>query len=165
MSINGRYLRLSPRQLQRAATEPDWAREWVAELDEDEEEDGAADRGRLHETGSAGAVLELLLRRHDFPVDVVHGEEELTAAGDWGYGPPRCLTPEQVGTADEAFAALPPGTLVDGIAPAELAAAVPLPAGWTAEDVLHLASGHYRALADFLHTAARYRHAVLVWSE
>ncbi|WP_329485316.1 YfbM family protein [Kitasatospora sp. NBC_01246] len=58
-----------------------------------------------------------------------------------------------------------PGALVDGVDPAELVAAVALPAGWTEEDAPHLASGHYRALADFLRTAARYRQAVLVWTE
>lgn len=61
--------------------------------------------------------------------------------------------------------ALSPGALVDGVDPAELVAAVALPAGWTEEDAPHLASGHYRALADFLRTAARYRQAVLVWTE
>ncbi|MED7950302.1 DUF1877 family protein [Streptomyces sp. BE303] len=161
--MNGRYLRLSARQLERAAAEPGWVREWVTELDEDVDE--AAARGRLHGTGRAGPVLDFLLRRHDFPVDVIHGEAELPGAGQWGYGPPRCLTPERVGAADGAFADLPPGALVDGITPAELATAVPLPAGWTDGEALHLASGHYRSLADFLHTAARYRHAVLVWTE
>ncbi|MGV9270901.1 YfbM family protein [Kitasatospora sp. NPDC003701] len=160
MSINGRYLRLSAGQLQRAAAEPDWARALVAELDEDE----AAARGRLHEIGRSGPVLEFLLRRRGFPVDIVHGEEELGVAGDWGYGPPRSLTPERVRTAGDALAALPPGTLIDGVTPADLAAAVPLPGGWAGEESLLLASGHYRALADFFRTASRYRHGVLVWT-
>ncbi|MFI8081738.1 DUF1877 family protein [Kitasatospora sp. NPDC086009] len=96
--------------MRRSAAEPDRARARVAALDGG----GAAARERLHETGRAGHVLGFLLRRHALPVDVVHGEDELPAAGDRGYGPPRCLTPEQVRAVADALTALSPGARVDG---------------------------------------------------
>ncbi|MFD6039307.1 DUF1877 family protein [Streptomyces griseoincarnatus] len=66
------------------------------------------DQARCFDTDKMWHALDFLLRRVGFPVDVVFGEEEIPGADDWSYGPPRCLTPDQVRTAAEAFAATPP---------------------------------------------------------
>ncbi|MFI9601946.1 DUF1877 family protein [Streptomyces sp. NPDC052043] len=73
--------------------------------------DGAS-LGRLSELG-------FLLRRVSFPVDIVHNEEELSGADDWG--PPRYLTPEQVRTAAAALAATPSHTWIGSVTVRELA--------------------------------------------
>lgn len=72
------------------------------------------DRARRFDTDKMWHALDFLLRRIGFPVDVVFGEEEIPGAENWSYGPPRCLTPEQVRTAAEAFAATPSARLTEG---------------------------------------------------
>ncbi|WP_380282375.1 YfbM family protein [Kitasatospora purpeofusca] len=166
MSMIGRYLRLSAGELGRAAREPEWALEFVEELDEADGGERACGWARLHETGKAWQALDFLLRRHGFPVDLVHGEEELPGAEDWGYGPPSLIAPDRVRLAAEALAALDPGRLTEGVAAVDLAEARVYPQGlWTDEDSLHLVTAEYRALADFLRAAATRRHGVLVWIE
>ncbi|MFE2110842.1 YfbM family protein [Kitasatospora sp. NPDC059463] len=167
MSMIGRYLRLSAGELERALREPEWALEFVEELD------GAADGARagggwarLHETGRAWQALDFLLRRREFPVDLVHGEGELPGADDWGHGPPSLITPERVRLAAGVLAGLDPGRLTEGVTAADLAGARVYPQGlWAEEDSLHLVTAEYRALADFLRAVATRRHGVLVWIE
>ncbi|MEU9131133.1 DUF1877 family protein [Kitasatospora sp. NPDC048540] len=164
MGMIGRYLRLGAAELERAADEPGWARAFVAELDGGADGARAGGWARLHDTGKAWQALDFLLRRHGFPVDLVHGEEELPGAGDWGYGPPRRLAPDRVRTAADAAAAISPGQLTDGVRAADLAAAGLYPPSlWTSEDCLYLLSAEYRALADFLRAVAARRHGLLVW--
>ncbi|MER7702630.1 YfbM family protein [Kitasatospora sp. NPDC097605] len=166
MSMIGRYLRLGAGELERAAREPEWVRAFVEELDE--ADDGARTGGwaRLHETGKAWQALDFLLRRREFPVDLVHGERELPGAGDWGYGPPSLITAERVRLAAGALALLGPGELTEGVAGADLAAAGVYPRSlWREEESLHLVTSEYRALADFLRAVATRRHGVLVWIE
>ncbi|GAA1387056.1 hypothetical protein GCM10009639_11630 [Kitasatospora putterlickiae] len=167
MSMIGRYLRLSAGELERAVREPEWVLEFVEELDDaDGDERAGGGRGRLHETGKAWQALDFLLRRREFPVDLVHGEEELPGAEDWGYGPPSLIAPDRVRLAAGALAELDPGRLVEGVRAADLAEARVYPQGlWEDEDSLHLVTAEYRALADFLGAVATRRHGVLVWIE
>ncbi|MER5352114.1 DUF1877 family protein [Kitasatospora sp. NPDC002551] len=170
MSMIGRYLRLSAAELERAALEPEWALAFVERLDDESAEaDGGRARGgwaRLHGTGKAWQALDFLLRRREFPVDLVHGEEELPGAEDWGYGPPCRIAPDRVRLAVAALAALDPGRLTEGVAPADLAEARVYPQSlWEAEDSLHLVTAEYHALSDFLRAVATRRHGVLVWIE
>lgn len=105
----GEYARLTAAEFERAVGDPDWAYERVRELSEQEWDAGLPwDQARCYDTDKMWHALDFLLRRVGFPVDVVFGEEEIPGADDWSYGPPRCLTPDQVRTAAEAFAATPP---------------------------------------------------------
>jgi hypothetical protein len=63
------------------------------------------------------------LGRVGFPVDIVRGEEEIPGADDFGYTPPRYLSPERVRVAATALGPLPADVLVRGVTMADLAAA------------------------------------------
>ncbi|MFE7486615.1 YfbM family protein [Kitasatospora sp. NPDC057965] len=166
MSMIGRYLRLSAGELERAEREPEWALEFVEELDDADDGERAGGRPRLHETGKAWQALDFLLRRRGFPVDLVHGEGELPGAEDWGYGPPSRIAPDRVRLAAGALAALDPGRLTEGVTGADLAEARVYPQSlWADEDSLHLVTAEYRALTEFLRAVATRRHGVLVWIE
>ncbi len=167
MSMIGRYLRLSAGELERAEREPDWAREFAEEVDEGRHGGRAGGAwARMHDTGRAWQALDFLLRRREFPVDVVHGEEELPGAEDWGFGPPCRIAPDRVRLAAAALVELDPGRLVEGIGAADLAGARVYPNGlWTSDEALHLVTAEYRALTDFLGAVATRRHGLLVWIE
>ncbi|MFJ8183300.1 DUF1877 family protein [Streptomyces sp. NPDC096105] len=57
------------------------------------------------------------------PHRLPRGRRPRRGGEDRSYGPPRCLTPEQVRTAAEALAATPPARLTEGVTPSGLAAA------------------------------------------
>ncbi|GAA4900868.1 YfbM family protein [Streptomyces coeruleoprunus] len=160
----GEYVRLTRAELDRALRDPEWAAEFVDALVEGElDEEPEPGEARCHATDKAWHALDFLLRRLAFPVDVVHGEEEIPGSEDWGYGPPRYLTPERVRAAAEALAATPPGKLTDGVAPADLAEADIYPnAVWQRGESLDYVTGHYEALVPFFHAAARDGDAMLV---
>ncbi|MDX3227972.1 YfbM family protein [Streptomyces sp. ME19-01-6] len=165
MSMIGEYARLAPAELERAVRDPDWARKFIGELAEAELDAGpGASPARCHDTDKAWHALDFLLRRLAFPVDVVIGEEEIPGADDWGYVPPRYLTPERVQVAAEAFTAIPPGALVSGVTPADLVQADIYPViVWEGGESLEYVTSHYQALVPFFQAAARDGHAVVVW--
>lgn len=166
MSMIGEYARVTPAELERAIREPDWAQDFVFELLETETEDEMAASGarRVLETDKAWDAIGYLLRRTDFPVDIVHGEELLPGAEDWGYGPPRYLTPEQVRTAAEALARTGFGQLVHGVTSKDLARAEVYPKiVWERGESLGYVHGHYESLAEFVQSAARDGDALLMW--
>ncbi|MEY9872844.1 hypothetical protein ABH931_002321 [Streptacidiphilus sp. MAP12-33] len=160
MSMIGEYVRLTPAELDRALGDPDWAYGFVQQLMD------AADAGaRRLDVDKAWDSLDHLLRRIGFPVDVVHGEDEIQNAGDWGYGPPSYLTPEQVGVAAEALAALSGEALVAGVAAEELTGDEHYP-NLAAQEVpswLTYVVHHFEALAAFLGAAAHAGDGVLLW--
>jgi hypothetical protein len=47
------------------------------------------------------------MRRSGCPVDIAHGEELLSQAEDWRYGPPRHLPVERVRLGAEALGRMP----------------------------------------------------------
>ncbi|MCG6499775.1 YfbM family protein [Kitasatospora sp. A2-31] len=151
----------------RAAREPHWVRAFADEVTAREAERavGPSER-RGHDLGKAWDGLRFLLERRAFPVDLVHGEEGLPGAGDWGYGAPRVLVPERVRLAADALADLPFTALLGDVTAADLARSEVYPAGfwWDDESALPYLSAHHAALAAFVATAARYRHGLLVWS-
>ncbi|MER6912544.1 YfbM family protein [Streptomyces sp. NPDC000594] len=167
MSMIGEYARFTPAELDRAVRDPAWAWEFVEELLY-APEDGTAPlqgppRGRLHDTGKMWHALEFLLDRHHVPVNVVHGERELSGAEDWGYGPPRLIVPERVRTAAEAMAAITPEGLIAGTTPADLAAAGIYTFEGGGDETLDDAAHAYQRLAAFFTATARLRHGLLVW--
>lgn len=165
MSMFGQYARLASAELERAIQDPDWAWDFVEEhLAADSGDGTPVAGGRLHSTGKMWHALEYLLKLRGVKVNVVHGEEELPGADDWGYGPPRTISPEQVQAAARAMAAITPEGLVEGVAPAELADAGIYPySGSDPEERLDDAAVAYQGLHAFFQTTARLRQGLLVW--
>ncbi|MEE4544381.1 YfbM family protein [Streptomyces sp. V4-01] len=165
MSMIGEYVRLTPAELDRLIGDEQWADGFVHELiDTELDEEPEASQARCHDTDKAWDALRFLLRRAGFPVDIVHGEQSVPWDEDWGYGPPRYLTAARVQEAARALTALSPEHLVEGVAPADLAAADVYPAlVWERGESLDYVAAHYEAVAVFFQAAARDGHAVLVW--
>ncbi|WP_407566222.1 YfbM family protein [Streptomyces sp. 184] len=169
MSMIGEYVRVTPAELDRAVREPDWAKTFVfglLEVEPDDETDDEPDPGeaRFLDTDKAWGAIEYLLRRIDFPVNVVHGEESLPGAEEWGYGPPRYLTPEQVRKAAEGLVTTGFGRLAQGVTPDDLARADVYPQIiWKRAESFDYVQGHYEALVEFFEAAAREGDALLVW--
>ncbi|MEV8595868.1 YfbM family protein [Streptomyces sp. NPDC052012] len=161
----GAYARLTRAEFERALRDPDWAYTFVHELlDAELEETPPTDEARCHDIDKAWHALDFLLQHLGFPVDIVFGEEEMPGAQEWSYGPPRCLTPEQVRAAADALTATPPGRLVEGVTPADLARADIYPTiVWERGEPLDYVTAHYEGLVTFLRAAARDGHAVVVW--
>ncbi|MFE0422814.1 YfbM family protein [Streptomyces sp. NPDC058953] len=165
MSMHGTYVRLTPDESARALRDPEWAEGYVDGLLEAEPDvERLPPTARSHHTDRAWHALDFLLRRRGFPVDVVHGEEEIPGADDWGYGPPRLLSPERVRIAADAFAVLGPAGLIAGVAPGDLTAAEIYPVSrWSEPYALELLTGHYPPLAAFFRATALRGHALVVW--
>ncbi|MFG2096034.1 YfbM family protein [Streptomyces sp. NPDC048612] len=165
MSMIGEYARVTPAELDRALGDPEWALKLVCGRMEAEAatapEPAAA---RCLDVDKVWDALGFLLRRRDFPVDIVHGEQAVPDADDWGYGPPRYLTPEQVRSAAEALAGISAESLTAGVAPADLAAARVYPLViWERGEPLDYVREYYELLRPFLRAAADEGDAVLLW--
>src|SRR5262249_15871196 len=113
-------------------------------------------------TYKAWDALRFLLERAGCPVDVIFGEEDFTDE-DWGYGPARYVTVEQVRTAAAFMSARPFADLARGVTPSDLPAAELSPKIWAQPDVLDWVGGDYAGLAAFFGSAADDGHAMLVW--
>jgi hypothetical protein len=167
MSMIGEYVRLTPDELARLTSDEEWAHEFVqglidAELDDEPD----ASQARCHDTDKAWDAIDFLLRRTGFPVDIVHGEEAVPWDEDWGYGPPRYLTPARVQEAAAALAAITSDRLVHDIGPADLAKASVYPTVvWERGQSLDYVVAHYEDLVLFVEAAARDGHALLVWTD
>ncbi|MEU9091890.1 YfbM family protein [Streptomyces sp. NPDC048428] len=165
MSMNGRYARLTPAELERTLREPGWGEEFVNELavaDWDEQREASA--ARCHGTEKAWHALDFLLGRIGFPVDIVHGEEDIPGAEDWGHSPPCMLSPKAVRVAAEALAALPVDALVRDVTPADLALAGIYPVEmWERGESLAYVTSRYQTLVPFFQAADRAGDTVVVW--
>ncbi|MYT16238.1 protein of unknown function (DUF1877) [Streptomyces sp. SceaMP-e96] len=163
--MTGEYARVTPAELDRALGDPEWALKLVSGRMEAE----AAQRpepalARCLDIDKAWDALGFLLRRTSFPVDIVHGEEAVPDADDWGYGPPRYLTPEQVRGAAEALAGISAESLTAGVGPADLAAAEVYPViVWERGEPLDYVSAHYELLRPFFRAAADAGDGMLMW--
>ncbi|MEU0986974.1 YfbM family protein [Streptomyces sp. NPDC005953] len=166
MSMNGVYIRLTPSELTRALHDPAWAMEYVDGLLEAESDlEQLPSTARSHRTHGTWHALHFLLRRRGFPVDIVHGEEEMPGTQDrGGHGPPRWVTPDRVRIAADALSALTPAELIEGVTPGQLADAGVYPISqWADEHSLGLVTGVYPSLVAFFRTTALRGHALLVW--
>jgi hypothetical protein len=174
MSMIGKYARLTPSELKRAIDDPEWALDLVeqiqdvldeAEVGEDEWDgsDDPAGRSRLYSTGKAWHLIEHLLHRAGFPVNVVRGEHVLDPEQDWGYGPASYLSPDRVRYAANALDATPYTQLSQGITIADLNAAEIYPSPWDADTSLEWAQDHYRTLTAYFGAAADSGDAILCW--
>lgn len=161
----GEYARLTPAELERAVEDPHCALVFIEELIDVGMDEPDASQPRCLDIDKAWDALALMLRRIDFPVDIVHGEEEIPGADEWGHGPPRYLIPEQVRAASAALAGTPSNVLSRGITAAELARADLYPSISEDEvgDWLNYVVHHYDALVPFFEAAARDGDAMVVW--
>jgi hypothetical protein len=159
MSMIGYALTLSTADLDRAAADPDWAREHVEELE------AADDDSRLLDLDKAWAAIAFTLEHAQFPVNVVHGEQPLAGDEDWGYGPPRVVAPGRVREAAAAFAATTPEALLASVSAEGLDAAGVYPSGWLDEPGLlqEYVLPSLRDLTAHYASAAADGHAVVVW--
>ncbi|MFJ9416184.1 YfbM family protein [Streptomyces sp. NPDC101227] len=165
MSMIGEYARVTAAELDRATGDPEWALKLVSGWWETAgEEAQEPDEARCLDIDKAWDALGFLLRRAGFPVDVVHGEEAIADAEDWGYGPPRYLAPARVRVAADAMAELSGASLVSGVAPAELAEAEVYPViVWQRGESLDYVSEHYERLRLFFRAAADDGEGMLIW--
>ncbi|WP_454314705.1 YfbM family protein [Streptomyces phaeoluteigriseus] len=163
MSMNGEYLRVTPAELERALTDPEWAWDLVAESqDAQEASEPAPAEARHFTTHQTWHLLGFLLQRSAFPVDIVHGEEAL-ATDHWGYGPPRYLTPDQVRLAADTLHRSTYDQLIQGVDPSELTKAEIYPDFWDSPDSLEWARDLFPSLSEFFRSAASAGHAMLLW--
>lgn len=80
----GYHARLTPVEGERAVEDPRWAMNLIEELINVGTDEPGGSQPRCLDIGKAWDALALMLRRIDFPVDIVHGEEEIPGADDWG---------------------------------------------------------------------------------
>ncbi|GAB7031058.1 YfbM family protein [Streptomyces platensis subsp. malvinus] len=165
MSMIGEYARVTPAELTRVLGDPEWGLALVARRREAEaEEVPEPASARCLDVDKSWDALGFLLRRAGFPVDVVHGEEAVPDAEDWGYGPPRYLTPERVRTAAEALAGIPATSLTAGVGPEDLAEAEIYPTiVWERGESLDYVTDYYALLRPFFGAAAEKGDAMLMW--
>jgi hypothetical protein len=164
MSMNGEYLRVTREELARAIEDPEWALEFADDVrDTEEDADLPPGKARHITTHKAWQAIAFLLERAGFPVDVVFGELSFAEDEDWGYGPPRYLTVEQVEEAAETLRTKAFDDLIDGVTPADLDQAHVYPEIWDEPDSLEWIRGCYEPLSPFFGAAAADGHAMLLW--
>ena len=163
MGMIGEYLRVTPSELDRAVKDPEWARE-LAEQVQDEQEDGglAPEDSKHFSTYKTWHLLDFLLRRRGFPVNVIMGETQL-GGDDWGYEPPRFLPADRVRVAAGELGRLCYDDLIKGVDVADLAAAQIYPQGWDSPDSLEWGRDYFGRLTLFMQAAAVVGDAVIVW--
>ncbi|MER6465441.1 YfbM family protein [Streptomyces sp. NPDC001228] len=164
MSMNGEYLRVTPDELARVLKDPEWALDVAEEIQDAHEDNGTtAAEARHFTTHQTWNLLDFLLKRSVFPVDIVHGEELFDEADDWGYGPPRYLTADRVRLAADTLAQLTYDQLVKGVDHSELAAAAIYPQIWDSPTSLDWAGDVFTPLTEFFQAAATDGHAMVIW--
>ncbi|MER7623461.1 YfbM family protein [Streptomyces sp. NPDC126503] len=164
MSMIGEYFRVTAAELGRSMDDPDWALDYIDEIrDLEEEAEPSPAMARHFSTYQTWHLLGFLLKRSGFPVDVIHGEEALEKADDWGYGPPRYLTTDRVRLGAEALSGLTYDQLLNGVDPAELNTAEIYPLIWDDHASLEWARDWFAGLTEYFKAAAREGHAVIIW--
>jgi uncharacterized protein DUF1877 len=162
--MDGEYLRVTPDELARAVSDPQWALQLVEEIEDAEEEaDLSPAEARHLTTHKAWNAIAFLLERAGFPVDIVYGEEEFAEGEDWGYGPPRYLAAGRVRIAAEALAAVSYDSLTSDVDRTAFAQADIYPQIWDEPDSIEWVRGWYEPLVPFFADAARQGQAMLVW--
>jgi hypothetical protein len=171
MGMYGEWLRVTPDELERAKADLDWAEELAEQIAETEygRDDGSdlPDR-RNFGTDKTWHALDYLLTRKGFPISIVFGEESFVddedeADVDWGYGPPRYLTAEQVRAAAEALASVTEEALLDGVDAADLVAEEIYPNVWDRPGELPWAVGELPNVKTYFAAAAKAGDAIICW--
>jgi hypothetical protein len=169
MGMYGEWLRVTPAELERAKADLDWARELAAKAEEDDTaDDGDMTTRRSFGTDKTWHALDYLLGRRGFPVSIVFGEETFgddadEAETDWGYGPQRYLTPEQVQRAAVELVPLSGEQLIDGVMHFDLVAEHIYPAIWDSPDELEWAVSGLAGVKAYFAAAAQAGDAIICW--
>ncbi|MER5483635.1 YfbM family protein [Streptomyces sp. NPDC002812] len=163
MSMNGEYLRITPEELTRALKDPEWALDLAEEIQDAQEDNETPAEDRHFTTHQTWNLLDFLLKRSAFPVDIVHGEESFAEADDWGYGPPGYVTVDRVRLAADTLTQMTYDQLIQGIDHSELAAAEIYPQIWDSPTSLDWARDLFTPLTEFFQAAAADGHAMVIW--
>jgi Domain of unknown function (DUF1877) len=143
------------------ADDPDGAYEFADELADGAGDDVPVERSRGLDTDKTwDATAFLLHRAGTVPVCVVHGGIPLTE-DEWGYEPPRYLTPEQVSTAATDLEETPFDRLVEQFDPALMTDVYP--GIWQSEGALDYLRAWYGRLAAFFRHAAAERDGMIIF--
>jgi hypothetical protein len=164
VAMVGAYARVTQDELDRGLADPDWAYEYLGELEEsDYRGDDPAGSGRTFDVDKAwNGIGYLLNAAGSGPVDVVTGGEPVSTE-DLGYGPARFLTPAQVGEGARYLAAMRWELLARHFDPAQLNADDIYPATWDDAHALDYLRSNYEGLVQFFSAAAAAGDAVILW--
>lgn len=162
----GEWLRVTSAELEHARSDLRWAYDIAMKADEDMDRP-VAERRRFG-TDKTWHALDFLLDRKGFPISIVFGAEEFVddpedPDADWGYGPPRFLTPEQVQRAAAALADLTEDALIAGVDSADLQREQIYPTVWDRPDELPWAVCHLPGVKVYFDAAAKAGDAILCW--
>lgn len=159
------YVRLTPTELTTALVDPHWAFDLTQDLLADtppDDANGMTPPGRALSLHKAWHGIKYLLDAAGAPVDVVLGGTPLSA-DDWGYGPPRYLTPDQVGEAAAFTVSTPWERIAASYDAARMLDAEIYPEAWDDPTELDWLHEWYEPLPSFLAAAARNGDALLLW--
>jgi len=164
MGMYGRWLRVSSAELARAKSDPAWAGDFARAMLEHPAEPDLT-QCRAFSTDKAWHALAYLLHRRGFPVDLIFGEQPLSTGGhlDWGYGPPRYLSPAQVNLAAAELVTITGEDLVTGVEPVELTRAQIYPNVWDRPAGLPWITAQLTGVRTWFGAAAAAGDAVLCW--
>jgi len=141
--------------------DPDEAYEYADRMVDADPDDVPAQLSRCLDTDKSWDGLNFLLTRHGgAPVDVIHGGTYLTT-DEWGYDPPRYLSPAEVDDAGRFLRATPFATLAAHFDPAAMTDVYP--ATWDEDDAADYLDFWYRAMTVFFTTAAEAGDGMLVY--
>jgi len=166
----GEYLRFTADELSRALNDPEWARERAdvllgfdsEESEESEDDELTRDPSRAMDIHKTWHLLSYLLSKAGAPIDVALGGTVFAAEDDWGYGPPRYLTPAEVREA-AAYLRQTPYPLLGGHFDAEdMTAKGIYPAPWEGSEA-GWAQPWYLELAAFFGAAADAGDAIVLF--
>jgi hypothetical protein len=165
MSMIMQYIRIRDEELatlrRLLAENPDGAFDYADELADGGDEDLPAEQSRSLDTDKTWDAMAFLLHRAGEPaVDVVRGGIRLTD-DEWGYGPPRYLTPEQVSRAASDLDAMPFYRLALQFDPDQMTELYP--GIWHDHDSLSYLRGWYERLTTFFRLAAADRDGMVIF--
>ena len=159
------YIRIRDEELvtlRRLLTDdPDGAFEYADELADGAGEDVPVEQSRSLDTDKTWDAMAFLLNRAGPPaVCVVRGGTPLTG-DDWGYEPPRYLTPDQVSAAASQLDAMPFDLLAKQFDPDQMTDVYPRI--WHDHGALSYLRAWYERLARFFRHAATHRDGMIIF--
>lgn len=161
--MTGEYLRLAPDELQTAIAYPGWLADRAEQVRDSEAPPPV--QARYLSTERAWHVIDYILGRARFPVQIIYGEEDLPGIDDedWNYGPPSYLTPDRVRVAADALARTTFDDLVSGLGPADMAREERYPHFWDESESLEWVRECFEPLTPYFQAAAGAGDAIVVW--
>jgi len=163
MSMIGEYARVTPQELDQILRDPQWGQDFVDGLCEAYPGEGGAAGQRVLDVDKAwNGIWYLLNAVGGAPVDVVGGGEQVSD-DDWGYGPARYLTADDVRAAAAYLRETTWEALASHFDPAHLQAADIYPAIWDDPHALDYLRENFQCLVAFFAAAATVGDAIVLW--